>query len=168
MDWLREQVKRGMNPRTYLLVAFLVGTLAWIHSMDERQRALRAKPNASGSQPPAPAVAAASAVGKRGPSTPTDSGWGRDPFANRFGLAAADLGRAARPSQRGKAPQAATGLYLQGVMNGPAGRTALINGNVYREGERIGSREVLQIGTRSVLLLDNGTVTTLTLRGDGS
>ena len=53
-------------------------------------------------------------------------------------------------------------------MNSPAGRTALINGEVYREGERIGAREVLQIGTRSVLLLDNGTVTTLTLRGDGS
>lgn len=167
MDWLREQVKRGMNPRTYVLVAFLVATLVWIHSLDERQRALRAKAGASGSQP-SPAVAAAVAAGKRGPSTPTDSGWGRDPFANRFGLVPADLGRAARPSQRGRAPQAATGLYLQGVMNGPAGRTALINGDVYREGERIGSREVLQIGTRSVLLLDNGTVTTLTLRGDGS
>jgi hypothetical protein len=52
-------------------------------------------------------------------------------------------------------------------MNGPAGRTALINGEVYREGERVGSREVLQIGARSVLLLDKGTVTTLTLKGDG-
>ena len=167
MDWLREQVKRGMNPRTYVLVAFLVATLAWIHSLDERQRALRAKAGAAGSQAPAPAVAV-SGPGKHGPSTPTDSGWGRDPFANRFGVAPADMDRAARPAQRGRLPQAATGLYLQGVMNGPAGRTALINGDVYREGERIGSREVLQIGTRSVLLLDNGTVTTLTLRGDGS
>jgi hypothetical protein len=167
MDWLREQVKRGMNPRTYVLVAFLVATLAWIHSLDERQRALRAKAGAAGSQPPAAAVAVLAAV-KRGSSTPTDSGWGRDPFANRFGVAPAGMDRAARPAQRGRSPQAATGLYLQGVMNGPAGRTALINGDVYREGERIGSREVLQIGTRSVLLLDNGTVTTLTLRGDGS
>lgn len=167
MDWLREQVKRGMNPRTYVLVAFLVATLAWIHSLDERQRALRAKSGAVGSQPPSPAVAV-SGPGKRGPSTPTDAGWGRDPFANRFGLAPEDKDRAARPAQRARSPQAATGLYLQGVMNGPAGRTALINGDVYREGERIGSREVLQIGTRSVLLLDNGTVTTLTLRGDGS
>ncbi len=167
MDWLREQVKRGMNGRTYVLVAFLLVTLLWIHSLDERQRALRAKASAAGSQAPAPAVAAAAGA-KHGTSTPTEAGWGRDPFANRFGATPAGAGTAARPAQRARSAPAATGLYLQGVMNGPAGRTALINGDVYREGERIGSREVIQIGTRSVLLLDNGTVTTLTLRGDGS
>lgn len=166
MDWLREQVKRGMNLRTYVLVAFLVATLAWIHSLDERQRALRAKAATSGPAMPAPATAVAAGE-KHGPSTPTEAGWGRDPFANRFGVVTAGSGPA-RTVQRGRSAPAATGLYLQGVMNGPAGRTALINGEVYREGERIGSREVLQIGTRSVLLLDNGTVTTLTLRGDGS
>jgi hypothetical protein len=167
MDWLREQVKRGMNPRTYVLVAFLVATLAWIHSLDEKQRALRARATAAGSPAPAPATAIAAGE-KHGPSTPTAAGWGRDPFANRFGTVPAGAGGAARSAQRGYTAPAAPGLYLQGVMNGPAGRTALINGEVYREGERIGSREVLQIGTRSVLLLDNGTVTTLTLRGDGS
>ena len=166
MEWLTEQVKRGMNGRTYVLVAFLLATLVWIHSLDERQRALRAKARAAGSGVPVPAVAVASGT-KRGDSTPTEAGWGRDPFANRFGTTPAGAG-VARPSQRGRTAPAATGLYLQGVMNGPAGRTALINGDVYREGERIGSREVIQIGTRSVLLLDNGTVTTLTLRGDGS
>jgi len=166
MDWLREQVKRGMNPRSYVLVAFLVATLMWIHSLDEKQRALRAKAAAAGSHAPAPATAIAGAE-KHGPSTPTEAGWGRDPFANRFGTVPAGAG-AARSAQRGRPAPAAVGLYLQGVMNGPAGRTALINGEVYREGERIGTREVLQIGTRSVLLLDNGTVTTLTLRGDGS
>jgi len=167
MDWLREQVKRGMNPRSYVLVVFLVATLLWIHSLDEKQRALRAKAVAAGSPAPAPATAIAGGE-KHGPSTPTEAGWGRDPFANRFGTAPAAAGGAARSAQRGRAAPAAPGLYLQGVMNGPAGRTALINGEVYREGERIGAREVLQIGTRSVLLLDNGTVTTLTLRGDGS
>ena len=166
MEWLREQVKRGMNPRTYILVALLLAALAYIHSMDEQQRALRAKAGAAGSMPPVPAVAVA-VNGKHGSSTPTEAGWGRDPFANRFGVVPGS-GGSARPAQRGHEAPAATGLYLQGVMNGPAGRTALINGDVYREGERIGSREVLQIGTRSVLLLDNGTVTTLTLRGDGS
>ena len=167
MEWLREQVKRGMNARTYALVAFLLATLAWIHSLDERQRALRAKASAAGSVPPVPAVAVV-AGGKHGSSTPTEAGWGRNPFTSRFGVTPAGLVGAARPAQRGLPAVAAPGLYLQGVMNGPAGRTALINGDVYREGERIGSREVLQIGTRSVLLLDNGTVTTLTLRGDGS
>ena len=166
MEWLREQVKRGMNPRTYILVTLLLAALAWIHSMDERQRALRAKASAAGSTAPVPAVAVAAGA-KHGPSTPTEAGWGRDPFANRFGVVPGSAGTA-RPAQRGRPGPAPTGLYLQGVMNGPAGRTALINGDVYREGERIGSREVLQIGTRSVLLLDNGTVTTLTLRGDGS
>ena len=52
-------------------------------------------------------------------------------------------------------------------MSGPLGRSALINGSVVREGERIGTREVLQIGRRSVLLLDNGNVVTLTLQGEG-
>lgn len=167
MDWLRGQLKRGMNPRTYVLVAFLVATLFWIQSLDERQRALRAKAVAAGSQAPMTAVAVDPAL-KEGSSTPTDSGWGRDPFASRFGAVPAGAAGSARPSQRVRPAPQATGLYLQGVMNGPAGRTALINGEVYREGERIGAREVLQIGTRSVLLLDNGTVTTLTLRGDGS
>ena len=166
MEWLREQVKRGMNPRTYVLGAFLLATLLWIRSLDERQQALRAKASAAGSTPPAQAVAV-DARGNLDASTPTEAGWGRDPFANRFGVAVGS-GGAARPAQRGRPAPAPTGLYLQGVMNGPAGRSALINGDVYREGERIGSREVLQIGTRSVLLLDNGTVTTLTLRGDGS
>jgi hypothetical protein len=52
-------------------------------------------------------------------------------------------------------------------MEGPMGRTALINGDIYREGQRIGTREVLQIGRRAVMLLDHGTVTTLMLKGDG-
>jgi hypothetical protein len=38
---------------------------------------------------------------------------------------------------------------------------------VVREGERIGTREVLQIGRRSVVLLDNGTVVTISLQGEG-
>jgi hypothetical protein len=112
--------------------------------------------------PPPPAAVAATAR-KDGSSTPTEPGWGRDPFERRFG---AENARGPAPRTRRAAP-ADPGLWLQGVMNGPAGRTALINGEVYREGERVGSREVLQIGARSVLLLDKGTVTTLTLKGDG-
>jgi len=61
-----------------------------------------------------------------------------------------------------------SGLYLQGIMDGPLGKTALINGDIYREGQRIGSREVIQIGRKSVMLLDHGNVTTLMLKGDGS
>jgi hypothetical protein len=169
MDWLRDQVKRGMNPRTYVLVGLLVATLVWIQSLDERQRALRAKARAS-SPPPAAAVAAVAvaSAGRQGPTTPAAAGWGRDPFEQRFGLPGSGVPASARPPKRARNAPVATGLYLQGVMKGPAGRTALINGEVYREGERVGSGEVLQIGTRSVLLLEGGTVKTLTLKGDGS
>jgi hypothetical protein len=53
-------------------------------------------------------------------------------------------------------------------MVGPTGRTALINGDVVREGERVGPYEVLSIGKRTVMLIQNGSVTTLALKGDGS
>ena len=43
MDWFREQMKKGMNPRTYVLVAFLVLVLVWIQSLDQKRRELRAR-----------------------------------------------------------------------------------------------------------------------------
>ena len=52
-------------------------------------------------------------------------------------------------------------------MYGPLGRTALINGDIYREGQHVGTREVIQIGQRSVILMDQGILTTLTLKGEG-
>jgi hypothetical protein len=162
MSWLREQAKKGMNLRTYALVGLLVASLIYVQSLDQKQKLARARARAA-SAAPAAAVAAAPVL-KLSPSTPTEPGWGRDPFERLFGI-----GGPAPTSQRQHATKTAeTALWLQGVMNGPAGRTALINGEVYREGERVGSREVLQIGARSVLLLEKGTVTTLTLKGDGS
>jgi len=59
-------------------------------------------------------------------------------------------------------------MFLQGIMVGAMGRTALINGEVCREGDRVGSYEVLSIGKRSVMLMKGGSVTTLTIQGDGS
>jgi len=97
--------------------------------------------------------------------TPTPPGWGGDPFDRRFRLGkepSSEPAAEARPSGRG------AGLFLQGVMNGPRGRTALVNGEVVHEGDRIAGREVLQIGARSVLVLDHGTVITLSLKGEGS
>lgn len=161
MSWLKEQAKQGMNARTYVLVGLLVATLLYVQSLDEQQKRARLRAQAAGGTPP-PATLATPAV-KPGASTPTAPGWGSDPFRRRFGPGQAEAAAPARSTP----PAANTGLYLQGVMNGPAGRTALINGDVYREGERVGSREILQIGARSVMLLDKGTVTTLTLKGDG-
>jgi hypothetical protein len=159
MNWVVERAKHGLNVRTYVLLGLLAVTLVYVQSLDEQQKRARARARVAGGPPPAVAFPA---VATRSSATPTEPGWGRDPFERRF--EARGTGRV--PAARRPAPSA-PGIWLQGVMNGPAGRTALINGDVYREGERVGSREVLQIGTRSVLLLDKGTVTTLTLKGDG-
>ena len=165
MDWFRDQMKKGMNPRTYLLVGFLVAMLFWIHSLDTKQRALRAKAAAI-TMTPVPAVAAVRLAEQTGPRAAlTPVGWGSDPFERRV----LDLkGSPGKPVSTSVAPPAPDGLYLQGIMEGPMGRTALINGDIYREGQRIGSREVIQIGKKAVMILDRkGAVTTLTLKGDG-
>jgi len=167
MQWLEKQIREGMNTRTYALVGTLLLLLLWIHSLDEKTRAMRARAASSG-RAPAPAVLAAGpgpGSSRVGPVTPTPPGWGSDPFDRRFRLGG-DPDRTAPAAGRGAS--AGSGLFLQGVMNGPRGRTALINGDVVREGDRIAGREVLQIGARSVLVLDHGTVVTLTLKGEGS
>jgi hypothetical protein len=167
VDWLLRQVRKGLNPRTYVLLGLLLAVLLWIHALDARQKGLRAKAAAAPAPPPAVPAVAASAAPRANPEA-VSPGWGADPFARRFS-AAGDRGSARAPqrAQSAAARARATGLYLQGVMSGPLGRTALINGSVVREGERIGGREVLQIGRRSVVLLENGTVVTLNLQGEG-
>ncbi len=168
MDWFRHQMKKGMNPRTYVLVGFLVVVLFWIHSLDAKQKALRAKNGAAGAAPGA-AVPAQTRLGDRKGTAAsfasTPSGWGRDPFERRVIDAGEEPGKG-RVAPRGGTSPVPTGLYLQGIMNGPMGRTALINGDIYREGQRIGAREVIQIGRRSVMILNQGTVMTLTLKGE--
>ena len=167
MDWFRDQMKKGMNPRTYLLLGFLVAMLLWIHSLDTKAKASRAKA-AAVQMTPAPAVPAAARLAEAtGPrAAPTPAGWGSDPFERRV----MDLkGSPGKPVSSQVAPPAPDDLYLQGIMDGPMGRTALINGDIYREGQHIGSREVIQIGKKAVMILGKkGAVTTLTLKGDGS
>ena len=165
MDF-RDQMKKGLNPRTYALVGLLVAVLVWIHSLDVKRQALRAKSPVV-TVAPSPALPAAARLAERGDTrgAPTPPGWGGDPFAR--GVNWNDKGAPVRPAFHSDAAPATTGLYLQGIMEGPMGRTALINGDIYREGQRIGTREVLQIGRRAVMLLDHGTVTTLMLKGDG-
>jgi len=165
MNWLRDQVKKGMNFRTYALLAFLVVVLFWIHSLDVKRRAIRAATPVVAVAPPAvPAPARlADRGGARASMTP--AGWGSDPFERRV-----FDGKESAASMRPVGHQAAappTDLYLQGIMEGPMGRTALINGEIYREGQRVGTREVIQIGRKAVMLLDKGNVMTLTLKGDG-
>lgn len=166
MQWLEKQIREGMNTRTYALVGALGILLLWIHSLDQQTRAYRTRAAATGGATPAPAALAVAPSRRAEAATPTPHGWGSDPFDRRFRLGRGPDENAGAAPRVG--PATGAGLYLQGVMNGPGGKTALINGDVVREGDRIGGREVLQIGARAVLILDHGTVVTLTLKGDGS
>ncbi len=166
MAWWREQLRRGLHPRTYVLVALLLLTLVWIGVMDRKAASLRARGRAAAAAAVPASKAAAEPVVRRALLAGVSAGWGSDPFGRRFPASGDEASaRSATPAAKGVEPRG-TRLYLQGVMAGPLGRSALINGSVYREGERIGALEVLQIGRKSVLLLDHGTVTTLRLQGD--
>lgn len=167
MDRLLSQLRKGMNPRTYVLVGLLIAVLLWIQSLDAREKALRARASAARAGA-VPAAAVAAVPVRRAQVDAVSPDWGEDPFARRVSVAGG-RGAASAPRRTDTAsrPGAAEGLFLQGVMSGPMGRSALINGRVVREGTRIGSREVLRIGNRSVTLLKNGTVTTLHLKGGG-
>lgn len=165
MNWWRSQVREGMNPRTYALVGILAAVLAWIYFAEGRTRAIRSGGAAGSSAPSLAASSAASSAAERAAATPTPSGWGDDPFQRR--LRAGSATESPAPARPGGRPTA-TGLILQGIMKGPRGRSALVNGQVIREGDRLGGREVMQIGERTVLLLDRGSVVTLTMKGDGS
>ena len=165
MDWIRVGKSGRVSPRTYVLVGALVLTLFLIHSMDEKQKAVRARARAAATSP-MPAVPALASRSRDALPAEVAAGWGRDPFSKTFdGGDDVPVGR--KGIGRRQAP-AGTGLYLQGIMVGAMGRTALINGDVCREGDRVGSYEVLSIGKRSVMLMKNGSVTTLTIQGDGS
>lgn len=168
MDWFRDQMKKGMNPRTWVLMGFLVGVLFWVHALDQKQKALRAKRPAV-TLAPATAIASLDRREKRDTAhaSMTPPGWGSDPFQRRVADTRESPGTVRALARVSPSP-AGTGLFLQGIMEGPLGKTALINGDIYREGQRIGSREVIQIGRRSVMLLDHGNVTTLMLKGEGS
>lgn len=83
---MRDKLRQGMNPRTYVLVGILVVTLVWVHSLGGRPKPAGAPVRAKGAgAPPATAAPAAPAGDKTGPSTPTPEGWGRDPFDPSFG-----------------------------------------------------------------------------------
>jgi hypothetical protein len=85
MEDVRDRIRRGVSPKTYVLVAFLLGAIVWIRTLD-----VRARPGRPG-RPTAPAAAAVPVAaaprpgalepGAADPVAPT--GWGRDPFDPR-------------------------------------------------------------------------------------
>lgn len=168
MRWLQGQTGNPIGWSTYVLIAVLVVTLWGAYAIEMKDRAARARARATGGAgSPAPAGAALVAGGRASLPAEATTGWGRDPFRKSFSDGgdegvAAPVWRSGRPSSSG------SGLFLQGVMVGPTGRTALINGQIVREGDRVGSYSILSIGHRSVVLMQNGSATTLTIRGGKS
>lgn len=167
MDWIRGGQSGRLSVRTYVLAGLLVATLLGVRTLDEKEKAARARARAAGASATVPAAAMLAVRSRDAAMDDIPSGWGRDPFARSF-VDALDDDAARRSAPGVRTSSRSAGLYLQGIMVGPTGRTALINGEVCREGDRVGRYEVLSIGKRSAMLIQNGSVTTLTLKGDGS
>jgi hypothetical protein len=79
-----------------------------------------------------------------GTSVPQDSNWGRDPFSKPF---------------EGKTPPAASSgaraRGLTGIIYGQNARIAIIDGETYREGGKVGDQKLLDIRKRSVVLMNS-------------
>jgi hypothetical protein len=77
-------------------------------------------------------------------SVPQDSNWGRDPFSKPF---------------EGKTPPAASSgaraRGLTGIIYGQNARIAIIDGETYREGGRVGDQKLVDIRKRSVVLMNS-------------
>jgi hypothetical protein len=73
MEWIAGEVRKSVNPRTYVLVGVLALALAWAVSEKGRPR----------HHAPTFGAAAALATTSAPLAEPTPAGWGRDPFDPR-------------------------------------------------------------------------------------
>jgi Type II secretion system protein C len=157
--------KPGMSPTTIAMLAILAGVLMWTWWLDAQQktrRAARAVPAVVTTLPTVARIAEPQRMA-------SDTGWGRDPFERRVQETGDREPAVAPPAPAPAAgpPAAATlAVRLDGIMEGPRGRIALINGEGYRAGGRVGSWEVVQIERDRVVLRFGGTLKTLTLSED--
>jgi len=78
-----------------------------------------------------------------GPPSGDDS-WGRDPFNNPL------AGK--RPEQK-IAPSPGPGLILTGIIFSKDIRLAIISGETYQEGAKVGDRKLVEIRSRSVVFM---------------
>ena len=76
-----------------------------------------------------------------------DDSWGRDPFSNPL---------ANRPpvssTQKTSPPPSQIRILLSGIIYSKDLRLAIIGGETYREGSKIGDRKLLEIRTRSIVV----------------
>jgi hypothetical protein len=78
-----------------------------------------------------------------GPASGDDS-WGRDPFNNPL---------AGKPPAQKMAPSPGPGRMLTGIIFSKDVRLAIIGGETYQEGVKIGDRKLVDIRTRSVVFM---------------
>jgi hypothetical protein len=127
-----------MKMKVYILIAMLTLSAAVVWGEEQTGN----DPFYPGSRPAvkAPANTSASTAVTSGTGT-----WGRDPFSNPFG---------------GKAPAtkvpagASRGKGLTGIIYSPDVRLAIINGEMFREGSKLGEKKLVDIRTRSVVFLN--------------
>jgi len=80
-----------------------------------------------------------------GPPSGDDS-WGRDPFNNPL------AGK--RPEQKNMAPSSVPGLVLTGIIFSKDVRLAIIGGETYQAGVKVGDRKLVDIRSRSVVFMN--------------
>jgi hypothetical protein len=87
-------------------------------------------------------------AGRPGATAPVppsgDDAWGRDPFSNPL---------AGKPPAQKTAPSPGAGRILTGIIFSNDVRLAIIGGETYQEGVKIGDRKLVDIRMRSVVFM---------------
>lgn len=79
-----------------------------------------------------------------GPPPSGDDSWGRDPFNNPL---------AGKPPAQKMAPSPGSGRLLTGIIFSEDVRLAIIGGETYQEGVKVGDRKLVDIRRRSVVFM---------------
>ena len=158
-----------LSKSTYLAGGVLVLALLVIGGMDLQIKKSKARARSLGGAAPAVPEAAAQDVGpavNRGnlgwARTDGRLEWGADPFGNRFhiSLPQADDAPGADEEEVEGTPAVPS---LQGIITGPGGKMALINGELMRVGDRLNEIRLLHIGEDYVAVSQSGRSMTLTM-----
>jgi hypothetical protein len=117
----------------------IIAAVVWALSVT----AARAQEGAAERDPFYPSADRPSVTAPR-PGAADESSWGRDPFNNPM------AGRA--PLQQGPA-SSGQGRALTGIIYSRDVRLAIVGGETYREGSKVGDRKLVEIRERSVVLM---------------
>lgn len=96
------------------------------------------------------------AAGARAMQSALPSGWGLDPFDRPFAARTS-------PVEEPSLPGVDESIRLEGVLITERGAAAMIGGELYREGDRVGPLEIVSIRRDAVVVRHPGDGTTTTL-----